>query len=195
MASYSNTNYTNDFYNLQGIYFNSSNQSSSLSLSLEELDKRYLQENTGLSPTLTPTLTPAQVGFRAYTTNATNITEGDILPYNLIDYNFGNGYDNTTYKFTVPSDGRYYFSFSLNSIATAIYLIDLMLEKTDGTTNVRERIRTGNTSENNEKLGNLNTIIYCLAGEKVYSKISSGNCHLVAFNYTFDGNQYCAFIF
>ena len=159
MASYSNTSYTNDFYSLQSIYFNSSNQSSALSLSLEELDKRYLQES--------PTLTPAQVGFRAYTTNATNITEGDILPYNLIDYNFGNGYDNTTYEFTVPSDGRYYFAFSLNSISTAIYQIDLILEKTDGTTNVRERIRTGNTSENNEKLGNLNTIIYCLTGEKV----------------------------
>jgi hypothetical protein len=186
MASYSNTSYTNDFYSLQSIYFNSSNQSSASSLSLEELDKRYLQES--------PTLTPAQVGFRAYTTNATNITEGDILPYNLIDYNFGNGYDNTTYEFTVPSDGRYYFAFSLNSISTAIYQIDLILEKTDGTTNVRERIRTGNTSENNEKLGNLNTIIYCLTGEKVYAKISSGNCHLVAFNYTYDGNQYCAFI-
>ena len=76
MASYSNTSYTNDFYSLQGIYFNSSNQSSSLSLSLEELDKRYLQDDTAL----TPTLTPAQVDFRAYTTNATNITEGDILP-------------------------------------------------------------------------------------------------------------------
>jgi len=82
----------------------------------------------------------------------------------------------------------------LNSISTAIYQIDLILEKTDGKTNIRERIRTGNTSENNEKLGNLNTIIYCLTGEKVYAKISSGNCHLVAFNYTYDGNQYCAFI-
>ena len=88
MASYSNTSYTNDFYSLQSIYFNSSNQSSALSLSLEELDKRYLHES--------PTLTPAQFGFRAYTTNATNVTQGDILPYNLIDYNFGDGYDNTT---------------------------------------------------------------------------------------------------
>ena len=47
MASYSNTSYTNDFFSLQGVYFNSSNQSSS-SLDLAELDKRYLQITGGI---------------------------------------------------------------------------------------------------------------------------------------------------
>jgi hypothetical protein len=46
LASYSNTSYTNDFFHLQGVYFNSSNQSTS-SLDLAELYKRYLQKTGG----------------------------------------------------------------------------------------------------------------------------------------------------
>jgi len=45
MASYSNTNYTNDYFDTTG-YFNPTSQSSS-SIDIDELDKRYLQKQVG----------------------------------------------------------------------------------------------------------------------------------------------------
>ena len=45
MATYSNTNYTNDYFDTTG-YFNPTSQSSS-SIDIEDLDKRYLQKSGG----------------------------------------------------------------------------------------------------------------------------------------------------
>ena len=45
MASYSNTNYTNDYFDTTG-YFNPTSQSSS-SIDIEDLDKRFLQKSGG----------------------------------------------------------------------------------------------------------------------------------------------------
>jgi hypothetical protein len=48
MASYSNSSYSNSFYDLTGVYFNSTNQSaSSLSVDLDKLDARYLIKSSG----------------------------------------------------------------------------------------------------------------------------------------------------
>ena len=46
MASYSNSTYSNSFYDLTGVYFNSTNQSSS-SVDLDQLDARYLIKSSG----------------------------------------------------------------------------------------------------------------------------------------------------
>jgi hypothetical protein len=46
MASYSNSSYSNSFYDLTGVYFNSTNQSSSL-VDLDKLDARYLIKSSG----------------------------------------------------------------------------------------------------------------------------------------------------
>jgi len=46
MASYNNSNYSNDFFNLSGIYFNSTSQTNS-SININELDIRYLQKTGG----------------------------------------------------------------------------------------------------------------------------------------------------
>ena len=43
MVSYSGSSYTNDFFDLSGVYFNSTSQSSS-SIDIDELDTRYLQK-------------------------------------------------------------------------------------------------------------------------------------------------------
>ena len=45
MATYSNTNYTNDYFDTTG-YCNPTSQSSS-SIDIEDLDKRYLQKSGG----------------------------------------------------------------------------------------------------------------------------------------------------
>ena len=44
MASYNNTNYINDFFDLTGVYFNSTSQTNS-NINIDELDIRYLQKN------------------------------------------------------------------------------------------------------------------------------------------------------
>ena len=46
MVSYSSSSYTNDFFDLSGVYFNSTSQSSS-SIDIDELDTRYLQKTGG----------------------------------------------------------------------------------------------------------------------------------------------------
>jgi hypothetical protein len=46
MASYSNSTYSNSFYDLSGVYFNSTNESSS-SVDLDKLDARYLIKSSG----------------------------------------------------------------------------------------------------------------------------------------------------
>ena len=48
MASYSNSSYSNSFYDLTGIYFNSTNQSSSSSsVDLDQSDAKYLIKSSG----------------------------------------------------------------------------------------------------------------------------------------------------
>jgi predicted nucleic acid-binding protein len=48
MVSYSNSGYTNDFFDVSGIYFNSTSQGGgSSSVDLDELDARYLQKTGG----------------------------------------------------------------------------------------------------------------------------------------------------
>ena len=43
MASYNNLNYSNDFFDLTGVYFNSTSQTNS-NINIDELDIRYLQK-------------------------------------------------------------------------------------------------------------------------------------------------------
>ena len=48
MVSYTSSSYTTDFFDLSGVYFNSTTQSSgSSSVDLDELDKRYLLKAGG----------------------------------------------------------------------------------------------------------------------------------------------------
>ena len=44
MASYTNSSYSNGFFDLTGVYFNSTSQTNS-NINIDELDTRYLQKN------------------------------------------------------------------------------------------------------------------------------------------------------
>ena len=46
MASYSNSSYSNSFYDLTGVYFDSTSHTSS-NIDIDELDTRYLQKSGG----------------------------------------------------------------------------------------------------------------------------------------------------
>jgi len=47
MVSYSDTSYTNELFDLSGVYLNSTSQSSSSAVDLDELDKRCLLKSGG----------------------------------------------------------------------------------------------------------------------------------------------------
>jgi len=49
------------------------------------------------------------IGFLAYHDSTTDYSAVGLAPYNLVIYNTGNAYDNSTYIFTVPVAGKYYF--------------------------------------------------------------------------------------
>ena len=46
MASYNNSNYSNIFFDLTGVYFNSTSQTNS-NINIDDLDIRYLQKTGG----------------------------------------------------------------------------------------------------------------------------------------------------
>lgn len=53
-------------------------------------------------------LRPNLIAFRA-TGNTNNYINTSPVPFPTVTYNYGSGYDNTTYKFTAPIDGLYEF--------------------------------------------------------------------------------------
>jgi hypothetical protein len=82
MASYSNSIYPNTFFDLTGVYFNSTNQSSSSSsVDLDKLDARYLIKSSGgtISNNL---IVPGSVGIQTSLTipnieNVENALDGN----------------------------------------------------------------------------------------------------------------------
>lgn len=68
------------------------------------------------------------IGFLAYHNTTTDYSEVQKLPYNLIKYNTGS-YDNTTYTFTAPVAGKYYFYATYFTLSGNSVQVDLILKK------------------------------------------------------------------
>jgi hypothetical protein len=137
-----------------------------------------------------------QVGFRAFSESSNFTTLGGKLPYNITDYNFESAYNGINHEFTAPLSGRYFFSFSF--FPTSACEVDLILERVNGNTFIREKVKTGATTEANEKTGSSSTILLCEAGDKVYVQLVSGSIRMTdtsySEDYTIDGNQHCSFV-
>ncbi len=59
-------------------------------------------------------LVPNQIAFHAHgTTGNYTLTNGADIPFDSVAYNTGSGYNTSTYRFTAPIAGNYYFSYSL----------------------------------------------------------------------------------
>jgi len=143
-----------------------------------------------------------QVGFRAFSESSSFTTLGGKLPYNITDYNFESAYNGINHEFTAPLSGRYFFSFSF--FPTSACEVDLIIEPLNPdpllntTTFIREKVKTGATTEANEKTGSSSTILLCEAGDKVYVQLVSGSIRMTdtsySDNYAEDGNQHSSFV-
>jgi len=143
-----------------------------------------------------------QVGFRAFGESSSFTTLGGKLPYNITDYNFASAYNGINHEFTAPLSGRYFFSFSF--FPTSACEVDLIIEPLNPdpllntTTFIREKVKTGATTEANEKTGSSSTILLCEAGDKVYVQLVSGSIRMTdtsySDNYAEDGNQHSSFV-
>ena len=143
-----------------------------------------------------------QVGFRAFGESSSFTTLGGKLPYNITDYNFASAYNGINHEFTAPLNGRYFFSFSF--FPTSACEVDLIIEPLNPdpllntTTFIREKVKTGATTEANEKTGSSSTILLCEAGDKVYVQLVSGSIRMTdtsySDNYAEDGNQHSSFV-
>jgi len=81
---------------------------------------------------------PNQVRFRASRTSGTIVNTNVILPFDKTLENVGNGYSNTTYTFTAPVTGTYFFYAQLFTFGETGFRVDFF----SGSTRV-QRISTG----------------------------------------------------
>jgi hypothetical protein len=81
------------------------------------------------------------INFRFYNTNSADISAGQYSNYSIIDYDsqIPASYDNTTFIYTVPSDGTYLFTFgwfsSVDNTATVKLIIQQSTQGSTSTTN------------------------------------------------------------
>jgi len=81
---------------------------------------------------------PNQVRFKASRTSSTTINTNVTLPFNKTLENVGGGYSNTTYTFTAPVTGTYFFYTQLFTYGETGFRVDFF----SGSTRV-QRISTG----------------------------------------------------
>jgi len=62
------------------------------------------------------------ISFRATRTVATTVQTLEVLPFNTITYNLGDGYDDSIYTFTAPKSGIYFFYAVITSNIYWLYL-------------------------------------------------------------------------
>ena len=132
-------------------------------------------------------LAPNQVSFKASRIADKTINSGIELPFDNVIFNNGNGYDNTTYIFTAPVTGIYFFYSQFFSNLNNSYIIDFLV---NGETIYRiERNGTGT--------GNATTIptsftTHLNSGDEVDLKRNSGSVILYRFPFCCFGGHLLA---
>ena len=117
-------------------------------------------------------LAPNQVSFIASTDKSFQDVNADVIPeFEVIDQNIGGGYDNTTFKFTAPVSGTYYFGLTFYSNRNVAYGLDLLINDVDRITRL---VREFGTSGGVQTL-NVNGIAKLTAGDVVNSIVGNGS--------------------
>ena len=122
--------------------------------------------------------TTEDIGFLAYHNTTTTYSSPQKLPYNLVRYNSGNGYDNSLYIFTVPVSGKYYFYASYFTVSGSSGTVDLMLKKVGEEQKLQARGQEGQSTPAQHEGRTVSVIVECEVGDQLYGVISFNNVRL-----------------
>ena len=123
--------------------------------------------------------TNEDIVFLAYHNTTTTYSSPQKLPYNLVTYNSGNGYDNSLYIFTVPVSGKYYFYASYFTVSGSSGTVDLMLKKAGETEQtLQARGQEGQSTPAQHERRTFSVIVYCEVGDQLYGVISFNSVRL-----------------
>jgi hypothetical protein len=115
----------------------------------------------------------SKVAIKARRTTQTRLNTSIIVPWSDVDFNIGAGYDSTTYKFTVPIKGIYYFEANIlrdyvnnnnNSFA-----MNIMRTKVTGGTQMIGRLENIGVQQHHTAL-----IFELEVGDQVYTQRANG---------------------
>ena len=122
--------------------------------------------------------TNEDIGFLAYHNTTTTYSSPQKLPYNLVRYNSGNGYDNSLYIFTVPVSGKYYFYASYFTVSGSSGTVDLMLKKVGEEQKLQARGQEGQSTPSTHERRTVSVIVECEVGDQLYGVISFNTVRL-----------------
>jgi hypothetical protein len=114
--------------------------------------------------------TPNRISFYAATDKTLFVVnQGVVAPFERIVQNIGNAYDNTTYQFTAPVAGTYYFGFSFYSDRNIGFVTEIQV---NGNTIARGQRNPGYTSSYTKY--QISATAFCSVGDVVRA-ISGAN--------------------
>ena len=132
--------------------------------------------------------TNEDIGFLAYHNTTTTYSSTQKLPYNLVRYNSGNGYDNSLYIFTVPVSGKYYFYASYFTVSGSSGTVDLMLKKVGEDQKLQARGQEGQSTPSTHERRTVSVIVECEVGDQLYGVISFNSVRLSPGTYNSSDN-------
>jgi len=118
--------------------------------------------------------TPARPSFRAIVTG--NVESTGTIQYNVEDFDHGGNYDTSTYKFTAPVAGLYFFSAQAYSDGGV--RCKLSIQK-NGSDVASTQVNSGSNASNYEGL-ELATILDLDADDEISISSGSFNYHIAA---------------
>jgi hypothetical protein len=122
------------------------------------------------------------IGFLAYHDSATDYSAVRVAPYNLVIYNTGNAYDNSTYIFTVPVAGKYYFYATYFTKNGSKGVFDLRIKKPNQNEQVLNRGQEGNTTPGLLEKRQVSVIVECDVNDQLFAVIRYNTVRLSVYN-------------
>ena len=118
--------------------------------------------------------TSTQVAFSVWPSGGGNISSGTTLPWNNADLNLGSAFDTSTYKFTAPVAGVYFFS-AYFLVGPGNLVIQMLHTPSGGSEAVVAIVHVNNDDASiNWRNPNIVNLIQLGAGDTIHLKHNSG---------------------
>ena len=138
-------------------------------------------------------LAPNQVSFRAgRSTSLSTINTSIVLPFDNVIFNIGDAYDNSTYEFTAPVSGIYFFYSKFFTSGNSAYGVDFLLDDGSETDPVLYRIERPSAGEGGTTYIPSSFTTQLNSGDKVYMKRISGTINCPSYPYSQFGGHLLA---